>query len=283
MLILKSFFRKKTTKIYLIIFTSILTIMFNLILTKQKLINECIDFYDGSTITFESSKNALEKIKQIDNIKKITYGLPAKVNNSNVLAYLIKDEKLKSNEAYYLTNISEYELSIPSTIEINYNNTIHTYNISKKINSKTMVLAYIIYISEEEYNLLVNDSQNYIYILEYENHLKLNETIDNIENNINTEKIEIMNNKKIPNKIDNFESDITIYSIFSRISFIIFFITFIIILKNTLLDENNINYLYKYLGFTKRQTKIYNLLKIISLIFISIILALIIATILLLI
>ena len=115
MLILKSFFRRKTTRNYIIIFTSIYFIMFILLLFKGYYIGLNNDANKNSYIYIDNEQDfeILKRFKDIDNIED---GCLVNIDNQEYI--FIKDDSLKNNEIV-VPNYSE-DLNVNDTLDFNY-------------------------------------------------------------------------------------------------------------------------------------------------------------------
>lgn len=268
MIILKSFFRKRTTRIYLVIIACILTTIFYLVLNRQITYKEGVEFYEGSkTIFVDENPNLEEKIKDIKNVKSVTFSF--QTNNQRL--YLIEDSEISRGNAIYLSNESETEKQTELTINGYSKNFIITETIAPQYHNTPLIL----YISEEDFNDLKEHATDFFYIVEFKDTLKRYETTDIIEDTINIEAYMHYNSQKYPSRAVTYEDDINRLTVFAIIGGILFLIILIITIKNILLDEKKNNRLYFCLGYNKKQIQKNNFKKIISLIAISLILAII--------
>ena len=130
MLLLKSFFRAKTTRIYLIIMCLVFSLFFIVNNSRNYYSNIIDDYYEGERIIIEADLSEYAKIKKLPNIKKVTPAL--KIQTITWPAqYLIKDEtnQLKENEII----ISKAH---KNTYQINDSVNFYLGNISYSFNLK---------------------------------------------------------------------------------------------------------------------------------------------------
>lgn len=261
MLIYKSFFRKKTTKIYLLIYSLILLVIGLLLSTKIILNNKQKELYNGSYIFIQT--NDTEELLKINNIKKIYEGIPIKLDDYYE-AVLISDDKYKINDDCVI---------IP---EINKN----IYKIKDKVN---------IFINDEQLEFYVGGYSNYNdsatvlysssniikkysdpnkmrYLIILKDWNKYSQTLNEL-NKISGDSIISINNN------ESMQTFIKIINIMLLILLILFVIVLLITCVNIIEDEAKKNNIYYKVGYNKFNLKIYNLNKILLLIIFSSIIA----------
>lgn len=262
MLIFKSFFRKKTTKNYLIIYSFILLAIFVLIFGKEIINNKYNDLYNGSFITVNEKDYA--KIKDINGIDKSYEALQINVDeNLYNYVYLIKNELLKDDEIIIAEESKNEEQNV---IEIELQEKYYVFNIkdySKEINNRN-----IIYVSKNIYeSIKPNGKMVYIFTL---------------KNWIESKKIDSTISKKIGvnNYIhydrgtnNNYEKYLSVLNVLLFTLIVLFIIVLIFTSYNSIQDENKKNIIYYRIGYNKRKLKIYNFAKIFMLLLLSSIIA----------
>lgn len=251
MLIYKSFFRNKTTKNYLIIYTIILFIFFILNFTKNILIEKENISYNGSFI--EINSNDVSNLKNIKNIQVIKETIVIKENNLDKI-YLISDDKLQNNEIFINENFKDNK-----NIILN--------------NEEFIVKDYIkdnenfIYISKFSYDKLKNDNEFRIIVTLKKWH-DVDKTILNIKKYYN----DVTTHYYLNN--DNYSLFIKIIDVFLSLLILLFVIVFVVTSFHIIEDENVKNKIYYKLGYKKISLKIFNIKKIFLLILISFVLSL---------
>lgn len=228
-IIYKSFFKKKSTKIYLGIFI-LLGIAFSfLFISKSILIKKENEAYPNSFIYFSSKKEIdLTKERSINSFNKAI-----RVDCHNQLTNIFITKEIPVIKKEYDTNL-----------ECNIDD--YTIKYSSIINANL--------ISDEKlYNYLDKDENELYYIITLKNWFEKDKTIKvlkdkyNVEINIEEYQIDSMDYKDI----------IIIFDIFIKIIFILFIILCIISIFNIVIDESKNNFLYYSLGYSK--TKIIKL------------------------
>ena len=266
MLIFKSFFRKKTTKNYLIIYSFIILAIFVLIFGKEIINNKYNDLYNGSFITVNEKDYA--KIKDINGIDKSYEALQINVDERLYnYVYLIKNESLKDDEIIIAEESKKEEQNV---IEIELQEKYYVFNIkdySKEINNRN-----IIYIYKNIYeSIKPNGKMVYIFTL---------------KNWIESKKIDSIISKKIGvnNYIhyvrgtnNNYEKYLSVLNVLLFTLIVLFIIVLIFTSYNSIQDENKKNIIYYRIGYNKQKLKIYNFAKIFMLLLLSSIIAKILA------
>lgn len=221
-IIYKSFFKRKSNKIYLTIFI-ILSITLSFLLLSQKYsVNKTNEIYKGSYLYFTTNKDI--NLSKESNIKD--YNKTIKTECENIIGDA------------FISNTTPI-------IEISNKNTECLIN-NQKLNYSNEELVNIIY-NENLYNSLNENTDEYYYFVELKDWLKHTKTSENISKKYN---IEI---SSMTNIIDsnNYENIIFIIKIFIIIIECLFLIIFIISIFNIIIDEKNNNNLYHYLGYSK--------------------------------
>ncbi|MCI8670684.1 MAG: hypothetical protein HFI36_01460 [Bacilli bacterium] len=262
MLLLKSFFRAKTTRIYLIIMCLVFSLFFIVNNSRNYYSNIIDDYYEGERIIIEADLSEYAKIKKLPNIKKVTPAL--KIQTITWPAqYLIKDEtnQLKENEII----ISKAH---KNTYQINDSVNFYLGNISYSFNLKeySTIDKHTYQISDIDFNKLINN-QKLVYLIEVEEYQSQAITIKAIENNINylDECILLQNFKEQNQNLTIFETYYNILTIIIYILAIAFIAIIIIALCNIIIDEKKKNTLYFFLGYSKKCLRKQNIFKLIIL------------------
>lgn len=255
-MIYKSFFRKKTTKIYLFIIILIISIFGVLTFGKNYYLELCNQDYEGSFIAVPYQKDIFYKIKEIKDITEIELGIY--LDNK----VMLKDKNLQRNEVI-----------IPETMKYDYH---INDNLNLELNNKEIPLvvkdftpgSYIIYLNEDLLNENVMDNPQ-VYAIKIKNWLNYQKTTTKLEKMLNQETIFNVYKK---NSIE-YENIINIFNIFIVLNLILFFIILIITIFNILEDDKKINIMYQSLGFSKKEIIKSSFLKILILLFISLIIS----------
>ena len=253
MIFLKSFFRKKSIKIYLAIISIILFFLLFSISIKNYYLDLVNSNYEYSYIEFEYLGN-IDDIKKIKNINQVYEGFSLRVdegtyyflindyiglNDFEIVAdkYIFPDQNIGSEVSFYSTN-----LIIKDLFE---NNSL--YNV--------------IYINSNTYKQLLSllKPDSFIYRVTLTNWLNEEKTIKNIEDNLKVSNLTTFLNKK---ENINFESIIFIFQTAIIIFSIVFVIVLIVTYINIASDEKKKNYIYKCLGYSKNLIRLINFTKL---------------------
>ena len=248
-MILKSFYHKKSTKVYLIIITITIIAIMSMFLYKNKII-ELGDIANEHSFIAITSKEPIDisiinSIKDDSNFKSYCEGF---ANHA-----LIKiDDSLKDNEAILPKSSDKKTGSI-------YNYMDKFELVIKDIYDDNV--GFFIYVSREMYNTICNHYKNYGYIIYVNNWHERQRIMDKLsENNKITVNTLSMN-------FSNVDYDFLIYeiNIFIKIILTIFVIVNIIVIFNIIHDQKYKIGVYKSLGYNKSRINKYQFINIISL------------------
>lgn len=255
MLIFKSFFRKKTTKNYFIIYSFILLSLFIILFGKEIINNKYNNLYDGSFIVVND--NDYEKIKDIKGIDKVYQALQIKLGNREFeYVYFISNNDLKDTE---IIVADELKKENESYISLDLPNDYYDFDIKEYSND--IDNRVIFYISNNLYNEFKKDGKLvYIFTLKNWSENKLVDSQLSKQIGINNY---IHYNHGSNNNYDNY---IGILNVLLVLIIILFVIVFILTSYNTIQDEEKKNNMYYKLGYNKYILKLYNVFKIIILI-----------------
>lgn len=264
MIFLKSFFRKKSIKIYLAIISIILFFLLFSISIKNYYLDLVNSNYEYSYIEFEYLGN-IDDIKKIKNINQVYEGFSLRVdegtyyflindyiglNDFEIAAdkYIFPDQNIGSEVSFYSTN-----LIIKDLFE---NNSL--YNV--------------IYVNSNTYKYLLSllKPDSFIYRVTLSNWLNEEKTIKNLEDNLKVSNLTTFLNKK---ENINFESVILIFQTAIIIFSIVFIIVLVVTYINIVNDEKKKNYIYKCLGYSNNLIKLINFTKLFVLTILSFIIS----------
>ncbi len=252
MLILKSFFRKKTTKNYIIIFTSIYFIMFILLLFKGYYIGLNNDANKNSYIYIDNEQDfeILKRFKDIDNIEE---GCLVNIDNQEYI--FIKDDSLKNNEIV-VPNYSE-DLNVNDTLDFNYGKYSNLFVVKNKQEDNYNFRFYSV--NSEQFNkILGEEDSSLIKIFTLKNWLKSNSILKNMNK-------EMVGNTVIFNSrasMANFEGIINLLNVFIVLCIIVFIILLFLSIFNIYMNDKKNNFMYEVVGISKMKVWGYFILKI---------------------
>ena len=167
MLILKSFYRKKSTKIYLTVITLLFIGIISLFIARYYNINEANKIYYKSYIIFSANKEDLTKIENIKGINSLKFGLKGQNTTKDCMEepdcepnYLVI-----FNDNTIVKNHAKITLFNPKTDILLFNNEKITFTIDQIIETKKEENYSSLYISKTDFNTLSSKTNEYFYIL----------------------------------------------------------------------------------------------------------------------
>lgn len=244
-MILISFLRKKTSKIYFIIIFLVFLIFGILTIGRDYYLKRANDNYKGSFVI-------------INNFDR--YNLQKNKNIKSVEDAVILDEVIFVEEKD--SNLKDYEIIIPE----NYKDEYPKNSLLQYATYKFKVKDYYSWPSDKTILIVNKTTLNNISegkiskIIDFKNWAYYDRTINNLKINTNDYIIYLKRSSNI-----DYKSIIIIFNIFVYVSFVLFIIIGIITILNILNDEKRNNFLYKTIGYSKIDIFIINALKIIIL------------------
>ncbi len=239
MIFLKSFFRKKSIKIYLAIISIILFFLLFSISIKNYYLDLVNSNYEYSYIEFEYLGNK-DDIKKIKNINQVYEGFSLRLDEGNYY-FLIND---------YIS-LNDFEIVADKYIfpDQNIGSEVSFYNTNLIIKDlfENSSLYNVIYINSNTYKQLLSllKPDSFIYRVTLSNWLNEEKTIKNLEDNLKVSNLTTFLNKK---ENINFESVILVFQTAIIIFSIVFIIVLVVTYINIVNDEKKKNYIYKCLG-----------------------------------
>ena len=272
-LILKSFFRKKTTIIFLIIYTLIIISLLGLFYGLKVLNVKEKENYKGAFIYINSTD--ISKLRNINNINSYKYGLKLdneydfaiykaiKETENGVVMTNTAPEKLK--KYIFINNCYQWKNILISRDDNNI--TLANTNISFIVKGKNES-ALLYEISKEKYDSL-KDNYDTVLIVYLDDYLKSEKTVVDIKKEFNNEETSLITNK---HKYD-YSKYIFIVKVFIIVILLLFGVIVFFTSFNIVEEENGKNDIYYKLGFEKIFLNISNMLKIVLLLFSSMLLS----------
>lgn len=264
MLILKSFIRKKTTKTYFMIYTLILSALFLLFYVHYTLDEKENDLYYGSFI--EIMNEDISKAKDIKEIKEIKKVIKISEFDATQYYFLYNSDYNLVNNRIIISNDYGDDIKINEVLDIEGDNRTYQFIIDEFNDEKNSLNK--IYVSKEMYNEMLknNEKETNLIIL---NRWKKQYTdamyqLNKVFNPSNVRPMVYAGDSR-------YEVFITISYVFLWVLIVLFGIVLIITCFNIVQDEKKKNVIYYRIGYRKVILKIFNLIKIVLLIIISII------------
>ncbi len=269
MLILKGFFHKKTSKIYIFL---IMFIFLCLLLLKSfynyynnTMINETQDNFISIVL---EAKN-LDKISDFHNIKKIEENIFLEYNEEYMkYIYLKKDTQLKDNEII-LHSLFSANYKIGDTITFQNKTEKYYFTIvsfSDKIPQNQSLISEKLY---EKLSGFTNIREYRIYPKTWVFSNKIIKELEKVKEIIPEYGI----NTNVIKENNNLVTIVSMISIIINSMLLIFTIIYIILIVNIFYDEKKNNYLIKCIGFRNKKIFYYNYLKILLLFLLSLFLS----------
>lgn len=275
MLLILSFLRDKKTKIYIIIFLIILTIITLLLYGIEILNNKINSIYQNNSyyLTFNLDIND-SSYEEVTNIRKYIILELDSVNilddsfNKNVLTdqnnsfiLISSKEDLDDNQIYIETPYIDFINDIPnSKININYENINTDFLV---VNAKASNFARL-YLSNEMFNYLSSDT-NQVYTFNLIDYFERDKILINLEDSygIKANFVQYYGNTKQMDTLNTLEKILKIINIIIYTLIILFLIIFVITIKNIVSDEVFKMELEHYLGYSSKKIRILLFCKII--------------------
>jgi|GEM_PF-6751573 len=270
MILLKSFFRKKTTRTYLFIFTLIVLILESLFYGKNYYIELANKNYNGSYLEFKYNFAELEKVKKINNISEVSIGMDFELNESTYIL-LERENNFSNQNEIAISKILEETFSIGESIIIVINGQENEFVIKEYFDDPNRV--YTFYVNKDFFNQIISSSKDVIYRINLKNWNEYDKTANYLEKKFKIDKdygfINYINKKQ------GIDSDFIVlcFRIISMVFIAVYILIFLFTCYNIITDEKEKNKLYFCLGFNKNQIKIIILQKIIVLVLLSFIIS----------
>ena len=262
MQIYKSFLRKPTTKIYIILITLFLLGIWLIKGINENYHNLLQQEYENSYLSIILNKNNFSEIEKIKEIEVIEENLSIEKNNEFLILKI--DTTLKDNEVVLSPFLKE---------KIN-NDILMINDNSFFIKESENILYNVGYISKKSYNLLKEENSSREYKLTLENWLNKEKVINKLQKNTSlNEKYGIIESiEKIPNS--NLVTIIYTLNAIILCILIIFIILYVITLINIFNDDKNFNQILYRLGYNKQKLFLLNNIKILVIFCLSLIFSL---------
>ena len=263
MQIYKSFLRKPTTKIYIILITLFLLGIWLIKGINENYHNLLQKEYENSYISIILNKNNFREIEKMKEIEIIEDNLAIETNNEFLILKI--DTTLKDNEIVLSPFLKE---------KIN-NDTLMINDRRFFIKEAEYILYNEGYISKKSYNLLKKENSLREYKLTLKNWLNKEKIIKELQRNTSlNEKYGIIESiEKIPNS--NLVTIIYTLNVIILCVMIIFIILYVITLINIFNDDKNFNQILYRLGYNKQKLFLLNNIKVLVIFCLSLIFSLI--------
>ena len=269
-MIFKDFYRKKTSRIYFIILTLILTFLLILNYKRLEYIKTGNEKFITSTIDIATKEDVTEELLKIKNIKEVETGItgsnyPYRASKEGGIFYF-KNPSLKDNEIIMYSLITDYFNKDGNIIEIPYKDETISFKVDMYLDVNYKENYKIAYIKLNDWFKHAKTEKE---ILKKINVAKLDLDVDEM-----SDYGHIENHEPILSSFDRgpslYEDYVTLFNIVYAVFGIIFLIILIVTIHNILIDEEKSTYLYYCLGFNNQKIKTNNLIKVGSLIILSI-------------
>lgn len=261
-MIYKGFCRKKSTKLYIIIYTLLIIGISVLILGRNYYISKENELHKNDFLLVENKTNIdLSKIPNIQDYNKSIY-----MNEYNIV--LLPSNNLKDNEIIISNNLSD-KIIDNEFMELNY--------AEKKLKLKVIEASEelkmnCILTSKDLLNKLYKEKDSNYYALNLKNWLKYNKTIDILKNEYEMPSLFYINSSD-----DNYTDTFNVITIFLILFLFIFIVVGLLTSFNIIRDEKRNNKLYKILGYSKVKIILITMYKLLLILILSVLIGLIIS------
>lgn len=261
-MLLKSFYRKRTSKIYLIVFTLIFLALYMIIFGKSYYREYINESFKGSYIKFDLSKDKIiPELEGVTNLQEVV----------NLNKYF-----LLSNSSF---NLNNYEIlispfyddnkmmeTVKKTLgELGIDTSLYTFKFSDEVNAYNFF-----YVNPFTYDILdnqVNNDDN-TYVGDLYDWINFEEFISKLEVELDTEINAYIVSTDILRYIDIYNG----FNIFLYLLLFLFIVLSIITIINVLIDEKKTNFLYRIIGYSNKQKRLIVISKLLSLLVVSLLL-----------
>lgn len=248
MIIYKCFFRKKTTKIAILLLTLSFLILSILLLGKSKYINKANDSYNGSFLEVNNvDDNDVKIVKR--NISVDNYEIGFTIDE---YYFLVGSKSLSKNEIILPIQLIE-EYKVGDIIELELNDNVYNFVI-KNFENKSY---YRFVVSELLYDELALNKSKVLRI--------------DVKNWADRENIAKKLEKKLKKDVGtftvkkddmNYDIVVNVFSIIISLFILLFAILFVITLYNLIIDEGKTNLILRNVGYSKNKLLILTIKKI---------------------
>lgn len=262
-MILKSFFRNKTTKIYFFIIIALLSLLGIVIYARYDYVRRGNISYKNARIVLVANKSFENGIRNVSNISEVSIGLLSHdIQDGGMLGvHIFQDESLKDDEII----VSNKNLSGKYTANFyakDYEFRIEGYrNLKSNLNE--------VYVSLSIFRELEKQTDDYFYVLKLKDWFKYEKTKNELIDKIKVSEFSDDENGILQSLLvldgegnNNYFTFINIYTIASYVVGIFALIIMLITIYNIYVDLDKSNYLYSCLGYKKRDIIKINLLRI---------------------
>lgn len=255
---LKSFYRKKTTKIYFIILVLIICAFATIIIGKNKYIYEYDKNYEYSFIYVESTKSLdLASIDHVTKIEDAINGIDyeAKEEAIHGLFYYIPSKEVKNRQETIIPSFFKKSYSQNSLIEEG------EYSFKVKNYYDMPYLRPVLYINEDDFKDISSKNNKRGYILKIDSWMEYENIVKYIVKNIGADAWGFELSKS---KID-YSQLIDKFTAYSYIIIGVFVLASVVTTYNLINDQKEKKYLYRSLGYAKKKIQMLQIVNILSL------------------
>lgn len=246
MILLKSFFRKKTTLNYILTYLFVFLILVVFIISRKYYIEKNNENYEGSNIFVVDSIDKKEELMHCSLFKDVKIGITLNDENDSII--LAENEKIKENNVIY----------VPKMYKDLLNEVIHINDIDLKV-----VSVYessnpsIFQVSSHTIENLLQNNNEVTYIIDLKNWAYQSNILKSLVSKY-TEVYSFIEQKDDA----NYTTIVYAFDIFILLSVIILIIILVVSCLNIVEDEKKKNILYHYLGYSKKKTLCLTVFKI---------------------
>ncbi len=266
MLVFKSFYHKRITKLYIVLFSLLLLTILVLKALEDNYLTVIEDTTKGSYISLVSTKDKGSKILKMANVLEVEEGLISDMTPDFSLNYLeVFPTHLLKDKEIILSNHFFGDYEVMDSFLLAFDGKDYNFTI-RDIDNLDVRRALI---SEEMFKKIADISDKRFYKITLKNFINHDKTIKKIKKKIPLKEGYSLNVFNANTPKENIVRLANILKIVLTMVIFSFVIIYVICIANTLADEINVNELLRKLGYTKIKVRILNNLKLVSLLFIA--------------
>lgn len=238
MILLKSFFRKKTTLNYILTYLFVFLILVVFIISRKYYIEKNNENYEGSNIFVVDSIDKKEELTHCSLFKNVKIGITLNDENNSII--LAENEKIKENNVIYVPKM--YKDLLNEVIHIN-DTDLKVVSVYESSNPS------IFQVSRHTIENLLQNNNEVTYIIDLKNWAYKSNILKSLVSKY-TEVYSFIEQKDDA----NYTTIVYAFDIFIILSVIILIIILVVSCLNIVEDEKKKNILYHYLGYSKKKT-----------------------------
>lgn len=261
-MLIKSFFKDKSTHKYLIILLIVSLVLTTLLILKQYFAKRVNVFYQDALFNFQTNIDLYDDIKKVSNIKELYVSVLGDYNDDIITLLASKNnDDLKNNEIVISKKLFN-NVHINDVINIKYHNKDYQFKVKEIVDDS--IYPTLAYISYDYLRDIASGEKEFSMYITLDNYLGYSNTkymLQNLEG-FNSSVDRMAYNKKM---IIDYEFILAIINIVSFFHYIILVMIIYFVLYCLISNNKDNNYLYKCIGYNKNQIIGINIINILLL------------------